>query len=102
MGLAAFIVSCSGDYVVLGLSSVSVQSAEITQIQMVVTQFLKKIRRHDWLRGGDAFEPLVMPWVKENFQTCITPGVGVWKTHTTTLAMVSLRPSRALSRNRET
>jgi hypothetical protein len=112
MGLAAFIVSCSGEHLVLGLSSVSVQSAEITQVQMVLTQFLKKIRQHDFLKAGehplcpiiemngneiagrsllscfDAFQPLLMPWTRENFQTCITPGVGVWKTHTTTMAMV--------------
>ena len=29
-----------------------------------------------------------MPWTRENFQVSITPGVGVWKTATTTMAMI--------------
>ena len=34
------------------------------------------------------FGPILMPFVKSNFQTCISPGVGVWLTQTVKMAMI--------------
>ena len=40
------------------------------------------------LKEFDKFAPVSMPFLKKNFQTCISPGIGVWLTETIKMSMI--------------
>lgn len=111
MGIAAMVVTERGEKLFLGASSVPMQKCMVTECQQVITSFLRQLRMHSFvestmpivpivecnnneilarslLEAFKPFGPLMMPFVRSNFKTCISEGVGVWITQTVKMAMI--------------
>lgn len=110
MGLVA-IVGGSGKIVVIGSASVPCGMCEVIELQMVVREFLKRVRAHPWIHKDSILVPVIecnlnevvamsmkavfesskpyfMPFTTERFRALITPGVGVWTTEDTKMASI--------------
>jgi hypothetical protein len=104
LGITAFAMNQDGMYIVLGLANVNVGKCETSQVQAIVSQFLKRLREHKLVGRGPVFVPIVecngneilamsivrafgefqpvhIPWQESNFASAISPGIGVWMTH---------------------
>jgi hypothetical protein len=111
MGLAALIVTEGGAHTLIGASTVSVARCQSTEVQMIVRDFINAVRQHDFTRATmpivpivecnnnevmarsilaafSPWQPVIMPFTKDNYQSSITPHVGVWCTHTIKMAMI--------------
>lgn len=111
MGLAAMVITERGEKLFLGASSVHMEKCMVQECQLVIRSFLERIRRHAFvedtmplvpivecnnneilarslLEAFKPFGPLYMPFVKSNFHTSISPGVGVWITQSIKMAMI--------------
>ena len=104
LGITAFALNHDGMYIVLGLANVNVGKCETSQVQLIMCQFLQRLREHvlvgklpifipivecngneilamSLIRAFGKFQPVHIPWVRENFATSISPGIGVWMDH---------------------
>ena len=111
MGIAAMVVTERGEKLFLGASSVHMEKCMVQECQIVIGAFLKHIRMHSFveptmpivpivecnnneilarslLESFKPYGPIFMPFVKGNFQTSISHGVGVWLTQTIKMAMI--------------
>ena len=112
MAVAAMIITpVGGEKIFIGASTVSMEKCMVTECQLVITQFLESVRKHPFVKETMSiipiiecnnneilgrsilecfkpFQPIVVPFTRERFKTCISPGVGVWMTHTIKMAMI--------------
>lgn len=105
MALTAIGVTETGLHVIVGICAVTVERCATLQIAALIRQFATRLRQ----QGHETFVPIIetngneivaqtilrsfgmnvaMPFTKENFESFITPDVGVLTTHATKLAMV--------------
>jgi hypothetical protein len=105
MALTAIGVTETGLHVILGVCAVTVERCATLQIAALIRQFATRLR----LQGHETFVPIIetngneivaqtilrsfgdnvaMPFTRENFDSFITPDVGVLTTYATKLAMV--------------
>ena len=101
LAMVAFVVVEGGMHVVVGLSNVNVGKCQTTEVQQVVSQFLKRVREHpavppsasivpivecnnneilamSIVRVFEGFGPVWMPFTDDRFDAYITDGIGVW------------------------
>lgn len=111
MGLVAMVIPLDGSKLIVGASSVPVAKCQVHECQKIVSFFLRHLRQHPFLKGTmplipiiecnnneivsrsllkefDEYSPIRMPFLKQNFQSCISPGIGVWLTETIKMAMI--------------
>jgi len=111
MGIAAMVITDNGQKLFLGASTVSMEKCMVKECQIVVSEFLKELRKHPFvtptmpiipiiecnnneiigrtiLESFRPYGPIVVPFTKDHFETCISPGVGVWLTSTIKMAMI--------------
>jgi hypothetical protein len=110
MGLTAMFICCdTGMVVIIGLASVSVAQCEVSEIQAIVSVFVKRVRAHPNVHrlspicpitetnNNEVFAmsivrcftpPVWMPFTAAKFKSHITPGIGVLTTHDNKQAMV--------------
>ena len=111
MGIAAMLITERGEKLFLGASSIHMEKCMVQECQRVIQNFLTRLRQHSFveptmpivpivecnnneilarslLESFKPFGPIYMPFVRPNFHTCISPGVGVWLTHSIKMAMI--------------
>ena len=105
MALVALGVTPVGLLVIVGICAVTLERCATLQVSAIIRQFAERLRQ----QGHRTFVPIietngneivaqtilrsfgpnvVMPFTRENFDTFITPGVGVLTTQSTKLAMI--------------
>lgn len=112
MGMAAALVTTTGGIVIIGAASVDCSATEAAQIQAVVGDWVKRLRKHPFVGKNSIIIPIVecnnneilsasivkaivqygpcyMPFTRARFQKCITDKVGVWTTEDTKLSALS-------------
>lgn len=112
MGLIAILAHDAQILTVVGASSVNASQCQVMEIMRTVELFIDGLRKHPWglksaliipviecnnneilssslLHAVCKFQPVFMPFTKQRFKRFITPGVGIWTTHDTTLAALS-------------
>lgn len=111
MAIVAMVIPESGIKLFVGASSIPVAKCQVKECQAIVYYFLSQLRKHAFLKPTmpiipiiecnsneivsrsllkefDHFPPIKMPFLKQNFQSCISPGLGVWLTETLKMAMI--------------
>ena len=105
----AFTVNDSGMHTIIGMFNVNMNRCQTTEIQYVVHQFLQRIRGHvpasailvpiiecnnneilsmSILRVFESYGNFIVAFEKERFDSCITPQVGVWMTHSNKMGAI--------------
>ncbi len=105
----AFIMSDTGVHVVVGLFNVNMQRCQTTEVQLVLHQFMTRVRENklvqpsttvvpiiecnnneilamSMLRVFEQYGPVFVPWKIERFAVGISPGIGVWMTYENKMA----------------
>lgn len=107
----AFVLTEHGIHVVVGMFNINMSRCQTTEVQYVVHQFLQRVREHPLvppsallvpiiecnnneilsmsiLRVFEQYGPVWIPFEKERFDTGISPGIGVWATHSNKCASI--------------
>lgn len=105
----AFTINESGVHTIIGMFNVNMNRCQTTEIQYVVHQFLQRIRSivppsstlvpiiecnnneilsMSILRVFESYGNFIVAFEKERFESCITPGVGVWMTHSNKMGAI--------------
>lgn len=107
----AFVLTPDGVHVILGAFSINMNRCQTTEVQQVMHAFLSALRKHPLVKAStmlvpiiecngneilamsiltvcQAYVPMFVPWDKESFDACISPGIGVWMTHDNKMAAI--------------
>lgn len=105
----AFTVNNSGMHTVIGLFNVNMNRCQTTEIQYVVHQFLQRLRgivpasaifvpiiecnnneilSMSILRVFESYGNFIVAFEQSRFESCITPEVGVWMTHSNKMGAI--------------
>ena len=107
----AFVVNAQGVHVIVGLFNSNVKRCQTTEVQHIVHQFLRRLRAHPMIAASTILVPIIecnnneilsmsllrvfeqygqvtIPWTEDNFDICISHGIGVWMTHENKMASI--------------